>query len=187
MMDTEIIAPVFCLAAFVILPVIWLIATQNRGVALRNNLYESRSNIEIQLKRRHDLIPNLVEMVKGVTKHEEAVFTRLAEAREAAVQELRSEHHRYDREKEFVQAVNQLVARLEAYPQLRANENFLALQQELVMTEDRIAAARRFYNGNARAYNNLLEMFPSNLVVKGTPASFFEADPVVYQVPSTAV
>jgi LemA protein len=137
----------------------------NRFVRQRALVDESWGGIDIELTRRHDLIPQLVETVKGYAAHEQAVLTRLAEAREAA-----SAHHtdspagRQGYEESLGGALQQLFARVEAYPDLQASHQFVALQGELTNTEDRIAASRRFYNGNVRAYNTRVRTFPSNLV-----------------------
>jgi LemA protein len=144
-------------------------------VADRRSL-TGRANVE--LTRRHDLIPALVETVRGYAAHEQAQLTRLVEARKAA-----AAHHtdsparRQGYEGSLGGALQQLLARVEAYPDLKASQHFLALQGELTNTEDRIAASRRFYNGNVRAYNTRVRTFPSNLVAavfRFRPQEFFE-------------
>jgi LemA protein len=156
----------------------WLVATYNRGVRLRQNIIESRSNIDVQLKRRHDLIPNLVNVCKGYAAHEQSVFELVTSARTRAVESLVNHAHGYDDEVELVAAFNRLIHLVEAYPLIKSDSQFLALQKELVNTEDRIAAARRFYNSNCRAWNVLTEQFPSSLVVKGPQAFYYEVEGV---------
>jgi LemA protein len=150
----------------------------NRFVRQRTLVDESWGGIDVELTRRHDLIPQLVETVKGYAAHEQAVLTRLVEAREAA-----TAHHtdsparRQGYEDSLGGALQQLFARVEAYPDLKASGQFLALQGELTNTEDRIAASRRFYNGNVRAYNTRVRTVPSNLVAavfRFRPREFFE-------------
>ncbi len=155
-----------------------LLVMYNRFVRQRTLVDESWGGIDVELTRRHDLIPQLVETVKGYAAHEQALLTRLVEAREAA-----GAHHddsparRQGYEQSLGGALQQVLARVEAYPDLKASQGFLALQEELTNTEDRIAASRRFYNGNVRAYNTRVRTFPSNLVaaVFGfRPREFFE-------------
>jgi LemA protein len=141
-----------------------LIAIYNSLVSLRNHIKDSWANIDVQMKRRYDLIPNLVETVKGYAAHEKEVFTKVTEARNKAF----SNNGRYASqsadENAMLGTLKTLFAVSERYPQLKANENFLKLQQELVDTEDKIAAARRFFNGNIRDYNNKVQMFPSSVI-----------------------
>ena len=155
---------------------IWWITTYNRGVRLRALIQEARSNIDVQLKRRHDLIPQIVEVVKGYAKHEQDLFARIATARTQAVQNLTDLKSGYEDEEPLVQATNRLVALIESYPEIKADKNFKALFDELTQTEDRIAAARRFYNGNVREWNTLIESIPSAWVVQGPPAYYFEEE-----------
>ncbi len=157
------------LIAVIVVPLLmvcWAIATSNRIKRLKNLMRESWADIDVQLKRRHDLIPNLVETVKGYAAHETQTFTAVIEARNRAVSS-----GAVSDEKEMVHNVNRLLAVSEAYPDLRSNTNFLALQQELINTEDRIAAARRFYNANVRDFNILIETFPSSLLAGGEKAA----------------
>lgn len=158
--------------------VAWWIATHNRGIRVLQHIRESRSNIDIQLKRRHDLIPNLVAICKAYAVHEKELLETIVTARSKAVTSLKNLNSGYDEENQLVHAVNQLIGIVENYPQLTADSSFLALQTELVNTEDRIAAARRFYNSNCRNYNVLRESFPSALVVKGPPAFYYEVEPL---------
>lgn len=169
--------PVLVLVALV--PLLWFVVTRNRFVRLRNLLRESWSNIDVLLKRRYELIPNLVETVRGYASHEQSVFEAVARAREKAVADLGSVGHQAESESELVRTVNQLLARVEAYPELQASVHFLSLQSELVNTEDRIAAARRFFNANVRDFNLLLESFPSSVVGSWMglkPEEFFEIE-----------
>jgi LemA protein len=135
----------------------------NRMVALRNRCKESWSNVDTELRRRHDLVPNLVAAVKGYAKHERDVVDSVVRARAAAlaagahVTKLAAEEDR------LVVALDRLLALAEAYPALRASENFLRLQEELAVTEDRIQAARRFYNANVRDYRNQTRQVPGVL------------------------
>lgn len=156
----------------------WAIATANRFARLEMLLKESWANVDVALKRRHDLIPNLVETVKGYAAHEREVLQRVVEARNAALQGGARE------ESELARAVSGLLIRTEAYPQLRSNVNFLDLQKELVNTEDRIAAARRFYNANVRDFNTMLETFPANLLASGrTAKDFYEVESIEMRSP----
>jgi LemA protein len=142
-----------------------LVVMYNRFVRQRTLVDESWGGIDVELTRRHDLIPNLVETVQGYAAHERAVLENLTRAREAATAH-RTDHpaQRQAFEETVGRALTEVLARVEAYPDLQASRSFLDLQDELTNTEDRIAAARRFYNGNVRAYNTRVATFPSNLV-----------------------
>jgi LemA protein len=142
-----------------------LVVMYNRFVRQRTLVDESWGGIDVELTRRHDLIPNLVETVQGYAAHERAVLENLTRAREAATAH-RTDHpaQRQAFEETVGRALTEVLARVEAYPDLQASQSFLDLQDELTNTEDRIAAARRFYNGNVRAYNTRVATFPSNLV-----------------------
>lgn len=142
---------------------LWLIAVFNGLIRLRNRVDEAWSDIEVQLKRRYDLIPNLVNTVKGYAKHEEGVFTKVTEARANAIQAKTPADHAAA-ENVLSGALKSLFAVSEAYPALQASQNFLHLQQELVDAEDKIQASRRFYNGNVRDFNTKLQVFPNNIV-----------------------
>lgn len=159
----------------------WWLGTYNQGVKVYNHIKESRANIDVQLKRRHELIPNLVEVCKGYATHEKGVFEAVVVARNRAADSLSHLETGYSEESELVSAVNKMMAVVEAYPQLKADGQFLALQKELVNTEDRIAAARRFYNANCRSWNVMRESFPSSLVVKGPEAFYYEVDGVAVE------
>ena len=146
----------------VLLVVIFLWATYNGLVTLRNRVEEAWSDITVQLKRRLDLIPNLVESVKGYAAHESKVFNDVTEARANALN-AQGVKETAAAENQFEGALKSLFAVAESYPQLRATENFQQLQAELVDTEDKIQASRRFYNGGVRDLNTKIELFPNNL------------------------
>ena len=170
---------------------IWVIAIYNRFVSIRQHLRESWADVDVELKRRYDLVPNLVNAVKGYAAHEQTLFQEVADARSRAM----ANDDRPDRqsadEQRFERGVNRLMAVAEAYPDLKANSNFLALQEELTNTEDRIAAARRFYNGNVREMNQLCLTFPSNLLAGlfgFSQQGFFEVDePAERRVPDASI
>ncbi len=143
--------------------VIWAIAAYNRFVRLTNRAKEALSDIDVQTKRRYDLIPNLVETVKGYAAHEKGVFENVTQARAAAMG-AKTMGERGQAENMLSGALKTLFAVAEAYPQLRAAENFTELQRELTDTEDKIQAARRFYNANVRELNIALQSFPANLI-----------------------
>jgi len=173
--------------AIVVIAVLWGVATYNGFVRLRNLVQEAWRQIDVELHRRHDLIPNLVDTVKGYAAHERAVFDEVTAARAAAASPGASPATQAAQENVLTQALGRLFAVAEAYPQLRASDNFMALQAELTNTEDRIAAGRRFYNANVRQLNTKVETFPSNLIAgwfSFTRAEYFEAeDPAVRAVP----
>ena len=155
---------------------LWAIFIYNRLITLRNRVKEAWADIEVQLKRRYNLIPNLVETVKGYAQHEKEVFEKVTEARTKAISAT-SVEEKSEAEANLTAALKTLFAVAENYPQLRANENFLELQKELTDTEDKIQAARRFYNGNVRDYNTTLEKFPNNIIAsifKFSPEKYFE-------------
>jgi LemA protein len=143
--------------------VLWIIAEFNGFVSLRNRVKEAWSDIDVQLKRRYDLIPNLVETVKGYATHERELFEKVTEARSNAMQ-AQGVKEKGEAENVLSGTLKSLFAISENYPQLRASENFLELQREITDTEDKIQAARRFYNGNARDINTKIESFPSNII-----------------------
>jgi LemA protein len=142
--------------------VLWFIVVYNGLIRTRNQAKEAFSDIDVQLKRRYDLIPNLVESVKGYMAHEAGVFEKVTEARSQAMQATGSA--KAGAENQLSGALKSLFAVAENYPQLKANENFLSLQGELTDTEDKIQAARRFYNGMVRDLNTKIQAFPSNII-----------------------
>ncbi len=166
----------------------WLVLTYNRFVALRNIVAESWRQIDVELHRRHDLIPNLVETVKGYAAHERAVFDEVTRLRAVAAEPGSSPAQQAEQENALGRALGRLFAVAEAYPALKASTNFLELQSQLGETEDRIAAARRFYNANVRSLNTRCESFPSNVVAswfRFGKAEYFEVDdPTVRAVPT---
>src|SRR6187549_2156664 len=157
-------AALVILALVVILPLVWLIANFNRFVRVKQQIQESWADIDVELKRRYELIPNLVETVKGYAKHERDVLEMVVALRNKAMANHGSAGEQAVDESALQIGVKRLFAVAEAYPTLKADVNFLALQQELANTEDRIAAARRFFNGNVRELNQLCDLFPTNLL-----------------------
>lgn len=147
----------------VVLALLWLTGAYNGLVRLRNQLENAWAQIDVQLKRRHDLIPNLVETVKGYAKHERETFEKVTQARNIAVS-AKSVSDRAEAENVLTGALKSLFAVAEAYPDLKANQNFLALQEELASTENKTAFARQFYNDSAMSYNTRIEVFPTNLI-----------------------
>lgn len=151
-----------------VITILWIILTYNRLVTLRNRVKEAWSDIDIQLKRRYDLIPNLVEIVKGYASHEKEIFEKVTEARTKAITV-----HQTGQPAKIAEAENFLTSTLktlfavvEAYPELKASTNFLEMQRELRDTEDKIMAARRFYNSNVRDLNIMIESFPANILAQ---------------------
>lgn len=153
----------YIILAVVIVVVLWLVGVFNGLVRARNRVKEAWSDINVQLRRRHDLIPNLVETVKGYAAHEREVLESVIKARTQAVT-AGSLAEKGQAENQLTGALNKLFALAEAYPTLKANENFAKLQDELTDTEDKIQAARRFYNSTSMYYNTKLESFPTNMI-----------------------
>lgn len=147
-----------------LLPLIWVIVTYNNLVSLRLHCYNAWSQIDTELKRRYDLIPNLVEVVRGYAKYERNVLETVTEARAKAVASTGTPASQAADENNLIFSLRQLFGVVENYPVLKASENFLKLQTELVNTEDRIQAARRFYNGNVRDCNTMIQSFPSLII-----------------------
>ncbi len=141
----------------------WVIMTYNGLITLKNRTDEAWSDIDVQLKRRYDLIPNLVETVKGYAAHEAGTFEKVTQARSAAMN-ASGMADKAQAENMLSQTLKSIFALSEAYPELKANQNFLDLQQKLTDTEDKIQAARRFYNGNVRDFNTKLQVFPTNMM-----------------------
>lgn len=155
------------------------IALYNGLVSIRNQCDEAWSNVDTELKRRYDLIPNLVNTVKGYASHEKDLIEKVVEMREQAAGNTGSLASQAQDEIQLQKALGQLMVRLENYPDLKASSNFLELQQELANTEDRIQAALRFFNGNIRENNNKVQQFPSNVIAgmfSFTLREFFELD-----------
>jgi LemA protein len=176
------------IAIVVIVVILALIAlsfvvSNNRFVRQRNLVQESWRQIDVELQRRHDLIPNLIETVRGFATQERTVLQQVTEARTQAIQARAAGNAGPEQmavaENQLQRSLGGLFAVAESYPQLKSNQNFLELQRQLADTEDRIAAGRRFYNGNVRAYNTRIEAFPSSLIAssKGyTKEQYFEVD-----------
>lgn len=153
----------YLLLGIVAVLVLWLIFIFNSLIRLRNRVDEAWSDIDVQLKRRYDLIPNLINTVKGYAKHEKELFEKVTEARTKAIQAT-NPVEQGKAENMLSSTLKSLFAVAENYPELKANENFLELQRELTDTEDKIQAARRFYNGNVRDFNTKIQVFPNNLI-----------------------
>lgn len=152
------------LLVVVVVLALWLIGTFNALVRMRNRMKEAASDIEVQSKRRFDLIPNLVETVKGYAKHEEGVFTKVTEARAAVASASGSVTQKAGAENMLSDTLKSLFAVSESYPELKANANFLELQRELSDTENKMMASRRFYNNTVNDLNTKIESFPTNLI-----------------------
>jgi LemA protein len=181
---------IWVLIGVVVLLALRVIASYNRFVRQRNLVVESWRQVDVELNRRHDLIPNLVETVKGYATQERTVLTAVTEARAAAVTASQTATsgvaQHAQAENTLGRALGGLLAVAENYPDLKSSQNFLALQQQLAETEDRIAAARRFYNGNVRALNTRIETFPSSLVATAfnfAKADYFEVDDPAVRAP----
>lgn len=162
----------------VVAVLLWGAAVYNRLVVLKNRTDESWSDIDVQLKRRYDLIPNLVNTVKGYAAHESGVFEKVTEARTRAMS-AGSTQEKIEAENALAGTLKTLFAVAENYPDLKANQNFLELQRELSDTENKIQSARRFYNANVRDFNTRIETFPNNLIASTLGFSkreFFELE-----------
>ena len=169
---------IIILIAVVAIIVLFVINTYNTLVGLRNKVKDQWAQIDVQLKRRFDLIPNLVETVKGYAKHESSTLEAVVKARNTYLSASTPEAQ-MKADGELTQAITKLFALSEAYPELKANENFKQLQSELTSTEDKISYARQFYNDIVMKYNNKIEMFPSNIVAgmfKFKAQAFFEVN-----------
>ncbi|MFP5225066.1 MAG: LemA family protein [Actinomycetota bacterium] len=156
---------VWIILGIVALVTLFIVGVYNRLVTQRNRVNNSWSQVDVQLRRRYDLIPNLVETVKGYATHEQAIFEKVAEARAGAIS-AKDVPEQAQAENMLTGALRQLFAVAEAYPDLKANQNFLALQEELTATEGRIAYARQFFNDSVLTFNNTVQRFPSLIVAK---------------------
>ena len=168
----------YILLAVIVVVAFWLIGVYNGLIRLKNRTDEAWSDIDVQLKRRYDLIPNLVETVKGYAKHEKELFENVTKARTAAMGAEGIEE-KGKAENVLSGTLKTLFAVAENYPQLKASDNFAKLQDELSDTENKIQAARRFYNGNVRDFNTKIQVFPNNMVagmLKFKAYEFFEAE-----------
>ncbi|HEY6505312.1 MAG TPA: LemA family protein [Chitinophagaceae bacterium] len=148
-----------------VLIVLWAISAYNSLVRLRNRRQNAFADIDVQLRQRHDLVPQLVETVKGYASHEKDLLLKITEARSAAIN-AKSIDDKIVAEQQLTSALQGLKISVEAYPDLKANQNFLQLQEELSDIENKLAAARRFFNGATTEYNNSVEAFPGNLIAK---------------------
>jgi LemA protein len=166
--------------------VLFVIALYNNLVAIGNQCDEAWSNVDTELKRRYDLIPNLISAVKGYAAHEKSLLEELVRRRERAFKNRGSIASQAEDETVLQHSLDKLMVRLEAYPDLKASRNFLELQKELANTEDRIQVALRFYNGNVRENNNKIKQFPSNIVAslfRFGRRDFFKLTDMVSKVP----
>ena len=172
----------YIILAVLAIVILWLIATFNGLIRSKNRVDEAYSDIDVQLKRRYDLIPNLVETVKGYMTHERETLVKLTEARTAAMSTRDSSNASLaDREKAenaLSSTLKTLFAVTENYPELKASQNFMQLQYEISDTENKIQASRRFYNGNVRDFNTQIQVFPTNMfagMLKFAKYEFFQA------------
>jgi LemA protein len=172
-------SPLVVMLGIVVAVLLWVALAYNALVRIRQQVRESWSGIDTELKRRYDLIPNLVETVKGYAAHEREVLEAVTEARSRAAASTGGADSQSRDEKQLVASMNRLLAVAERYPDLKASDNFLQLQKELANTEDRIQSVRRFYNGNVRDLNTRIEVFPSNIIASlfgFAPEQFFEVE-----------
>lgn len=175
-------------AVVVLLFVFWFFGTRNSLVSLKEDVEMQQSQIETTLQRRSNLIPNLVETVKGYATHEEDVFTEIADARSNLAGSIKSGNIQSINEASNVldSALGRLLAISESYPDLKASEQFIALQDELAGTENRIAVARQYYNEKVRTYNTAVQRFPTSIIAGMSgyyPMQYFEADESANEVP----
>lgn len=154
---------IWIILAIIVVVAAWLIFVFNSLIRLKNRTQEAFSDIDVQLKRRHDLIPNLVETVKGYAKHEKELFEKITQDRANAISATGIEA-KGKAENMLSETLKSIFAVAENYPDLKASQNFLKLQDEMSDTENKIQAARRFYNGNVRDFSTKIEVFPNNLV-----------------------
>jgi len=174
--------------AVIILLVFYGIGVYNKLVNSRNKVKDQWAQIDVQLKRRADLIPNLVETVKGYAKHEKNTLTEVIEARNKFVS-AGSINEEIEANNQLTGALNKLFALSESYPELKANQNFISLQNDLKDTEDKISYARQFYNDTVLTYNNLVQMFPSNIIAnmfKFEVYEFFKIEEKEKEVPKVS-
>lgn len=172
-MNTLAFSFIWIILGIIAIAILWGIAIYNGLIRLKNRVQESWSDIDVQLKRRYDLIPNLIETVKGYASHERELFEKITQARASAMQS-QGVAEKAKAENMLSQTLKSLFAVAENYPNLRATENFAKLQDELSDTENKIQAARRFYNGNVRDFNTKIEVFPNNLFAQQMRFKKFE-------------
>lgn len=174
--------------ALVVILLIWYVSTYNSLVQLRNRVKDQWSQIDVQLKRRADLIPNLVETVKGYAKHEKSTFDEVVKARNTFTTASTKEEE-IKASGELTNTLNRLFALAEAYPELKANENFISLQNDLKDSEDKISTMRQFYNDTVLTYNNKVQTIPSNIVAALAhfkEEQFFQIDEAEKEVPKVS-
>lgn len=157
--------PILIVIGIIVLLVLWLISIYNRLVRLRNRRENAFADIDVQLRQRHDLVPQIVETVKGYATHEREVLMKVTEARTAAMNAGNIDD-KIRAEQQLTAALQGLKVQVEAYPDLKANQNFLQLQEELSDIENKLAASRRFFNAATTEYNNGVESFPANLIAR---------------------
>src|SRR6478609_4056471 len=157
--------PFIIFLVVILVIVLWMVSLYNRLVSLRNRRQNAFADIDVQLRQRHDLVPQLVDTVKGYASHERELLTKITEARSAAVN-ARTIDDKIVAEQQLSSALQGLKVQVEAYPDLKANQNFLQLQEELSDIENKLAAARRFFNGATTEYNNGVETFPGNMIAR---------------------
>lgn len=175
----------YIVLGLVVIVGLFIAANYNKLVVLRNRVKDQWAQVDVQLKRRSDLIPNLVETVKGYAKHESSTFEQVIKARNNFVN-AKTPEDEMKASNELSGMIGRLFAIAEAYPELKANQNFLDLQLQLKEVEDKIAYARQFYNDTVLSYNNVVEMFPSNIIAgmfKFEKSNFFEIDEESKKVP----
>lgn len=156
---------ILIVVGIIVLLILWVISVYNSLVRLRNRRQNAFADIDVQLRQRHDLVPQLVETVKGYAAHEKELFLKVTEARSAAIN-AKSIDDKIIAEQHLTSALQGLRVQVEAYPDLKANQNFLQLQEELSDIENKLAASRRFFNGATTEYNNSVETFPGNLIAR---------------------
>ncbi|HWC53895.1 MAG TPA: LemA family protein [Chitinophagaceae bacterium] len=156
---------VIVIVVIILIIIMWVVGLYNGLVRLRNRRQNAFADIDVQLRQRHDLVPQLVETVKGYATHERELLTKITEARSAAMS-AQSINDKIAAEQQLGSALQGLKVAVEAYPDLKANQNFLQLQGELSDIENKLAAARRFFNGATTEYNNAVESFPGNMIAR---------------------
>ena len=157
--------PVLIVIGVILIIALWVISLYNSLVRLRNRRQNAFADIDVQLRQRHDLVPQLVETVKGYAAHERDLLLKVTEARSAAIS-AKTIDDKIVAEQQLTSALQGLKVQVEAYPDLKANQNFLQLQEELSDIENKLAAARRFFNGATTEYNNAVESFPGNMIAR---------------------
>lgn len=188
-MNNPDLYPYYAIGGAVLFFILWVILSYNRFVNQKNLIRNSWSNVDTELKRRYELIPNLVETVKGYAAHERAVFEEVTEARARALAASGTPGEQAAAERPLVTGLRHLFAVAEGYPELKASSNFLHLQQELANTEDRIQAARRFFNANVADYNRRVQSVPSNVIAKlwnFEEEEYFQIEPAMRAVPEAS-